>query len=129
MTTTQFILFLALLCLPALYQRIRFFRNKSFLPTCIGRSKGLQIHHGHWGLGFVFITSMLMALGYTHIWTILLTAYGWGLILDEIVPALKMPTVGREIELQVYGRANTATFVIIGAIMVILIVLRLIGLL
>ncbi len=118
MTLIQFGIFLAALALPTIYQRTKFaLSRRSFETLSNSRAKsGLQIHHGHWGFLFELIASFALAFGFRNTLTIGLAGLGWGLMLDEIVPMLKMPTPGRELELQVYARTQKATFVTIGVV-------------
>ena len=117
MTTQQFLVFLALLILPSAYQRTKFaIRRSAFMTTRLRDRSRLAIHHGHWGLLCVFISSISMAFGYHNWLMIVLVGYGWGLISDEIMPMLKMPTVGRDIELQVYARMLPATGFLIAVV-------------
>ena len=119
MTTNQFILFAALLILPSLYQRSKFaLKRHMFLVTKLRDKSGLQIHHAHWGLLILLVTSIALAFGYHGWWTIIGIGYSWGLILDEIVPALKMPTVGRDIELDIYAKSLKPTIIVIAIVVV-----------
>jgi hypothetical protein len=86
------------------------------MTTRLRDKSGLAIHHGHWGLLFVFISSIALAFGYHNWTTIVLAGLGWGLISDEIVPMFKMPSVGRETELDVYARTLLPTGILIGVI-------------
>jgi len=118
MTTAQFIFFAVALVLPTIYQRTKFaLSRKSFHNIELRQKSGLQIHHGHWGFLFALIAMFLFVfLDIRDIWTFGLTGLGWGLMLDEIPPMLKMPTPGRDIELDVYAKTQKAAFVIIGSL-------------
>ena len=119
MTSYQFIIFLIVLILPSTYQRVKFsLKRSTFMKTRIREKSGLQIHHGHWGLLIVFATSIGLVFGH-HGWlSIVALGYGWGLILDEIYPLLKMPTVGREIELDIYAASLRGTIIIIACVVI-----------
>ena len=58
-------------------------------------------------------------------WDIYLLSFGWGLVLDEIIPWLKMPTVGRNIELDVYRNTRNPSLILVCTISVLLILLNL----
>lgn len=117
MLSQYFLFFLALLILPSAYQRVHFaLKRSAFMKTELRDKSGLAIHHGHWGLLFVFIASFALAFGYRNFWIVALMFYGWGLILDEIVPMLKMPSVGREKELEVYARTLSGTIWLVGIV-------------
>jgi hypothetical protein len=45
-----------------------------------------------------------------------LSGLGWGLMFDEIPPMLKMPSVGRDIELQVYAQTKKAAIILIASV-------------
>lgn len=123
MTTYQFILFVLALALPSAYQRTKFaLKRSAFMITPLRTKSGLQIHHAHWGLMFLFASSIALAFGY-HGWLAVIgLGYGWGLILDEIMPHLKMPSVGREIELDVYAASLRGTIILIAAVIIIMVV-------
>jgi hypothetical protein len=124
MTTIQFIIFLVLFISPSLYQRFHYKLNPAyFYKLSLRKKSGLQIHHGHWGLLWIFVSSILFIFGFINIYTILLAGFGWGLLLDEIIPNLKMPTESRDLELEVYKKAEVPTMILIGSLAVIFIVL------
>lgn len=108
-------LFLLCFILPCIYQRMNFMiRPHSFRITRLRDRTGIAIHHGHWGLLWIFLSSMLMIFGMRNVWVILLAGFGWGLLFDEIIPHLKMPSdQGRDKELQVYARHGPATITLI----------------
>ena len=116
MTTRQFVLFLSGLIIPAVYQRLKFALNRpSFRITRLREKSGLNIHHGHWGLLMVFVSTWMLAFGYHGTVSIGLAGVGWGLILDEVVPLLNMPSLGRDLELDVYARSRNATVILVAA--------------
>jgi len=124
MTHRQFALFLCGLVAPSLYQRIKFaLHRRSFYTTRLRDKSGLNLHHGHWGLLFVFVSTWMLAFGLHSIVSIGLAGFGWGLMLDEIVPLLKMPSPSRDIELDVYARSRNATFVFISIVIILSIVI------
>jgi len=42
--------------------------------------------------------------------------FGWGLMLDEIIPMLKMPSPDRDLELDVYRKTKNATIILISVV-------------
>jgi hypothetical protein len=127
MTTREFIPFLSGLIMPMLYQRMKFaLRRRSFLRTPLREKSGLNIHHGHWGLLLAFISMNLLVFGVYNIYSIGLTGFGWGLMLDEIVPMLKMPSPGRTLELEIYEKSRNATIILIGVVALLALVFLLI---
>ena len=121
MTIQELLLFAALLITPTIYQRTKFFfSRKSFDDPQLRKKSGLQIHHGHWGFLIALVTMYLVLFfDIRNSYTFALAGLGWGLMLDEIPPMLKMPTPGRQIELDVYAKTQNATFILIGSILVI----------
>ena len=122
MTTRQFWILIAGLTLPCLYQRTKFAVNRLvFYKTELRRKSGLNIHHGHWGLIFATVSVVMLVSGIRNTLSIGLAGFGWGLMLDEVIPMLKMPSKDknsndRDLELEVYGKARNATVVLIGTI-------------
>ena len=117
MTTRHFFIFLSGLILPVLFQRIRFALNRlSFHRTPLRENSGLNIHHGHWGFLLAFISMNLLVFGVYNILSIGLAGAGWGLMLDEIIPMLKMPSPGRNLELEVYDSSKRATVILISVV-------------
>jgi len=117
MTTRQFILFISGLIVPALYQRLKFiYFHESFYRTELRDMSGLNIHHGHWGALMAFVSMLMLVFGLHNWLSIGLAGFGWGLVLDEIVPMLKMPSSGdRDKELDVYAKSEIGTILLIGA--------------
>ena len=117
MTTPQFILFISGLIVPALYQRLKFiYFRESFYRTELRDKSGLNIHHGHWGLLLALVSTWMLAFGFHNCVSIGIAGFGWGLMLDEVVPMLNMPSPGRDQELDVYGRSKNATAILICAV-------------
>jgi hypothetical protein len=117
MTTRQFVLFLSGLIVPMLYQRMKFALYRlSFHRMPLREKSGLNIHHGHWGFLLAFISMNLLVFGVHDIFSIGLAGFGWGLMLDEIVPMLKMPSPGRALELEIYDKSRNATIILIGIV-------------
>ncbi|MFA6295401.1 MAG: hypothetical protein WC666_03180 [Candidatus Paceibacterota bacterium] len=84
------------------------------------RKTDLDIHHGHFGLFLAFISTWMLIFGFHNIISIGLAGFGWGLMLDEIVPMLKMPSVrNRSLELDVYARSENATIALICTVLII----------
>ncbi|MDE1975373.1 MAG: hypothetical protein KGI49_02585 [Patescibacteria group bacterium] len=114
MTPRQFALFAAGLVLPTLYQRLKFALNRrSFYRTELRRKSGLNIHHGHWGLVLAAVSTWMLVFGLRDYISIGLAGLGWGLMLDEIIPMLRMPSKDRDLELKVYGDSGRATAILI----------------
>jgi len=117
MTISTFILFIIVFIAPTIYQRGHFaLRADDFLKISLRKKVGLQIHHGHWGILWMFISSVLFIFGNHSVFTILLSGLGWGLLLDEIIPNLKMPSNDRVLELEVYKKSTKPTLLLIGII-------------
>ena len=89
MKITEFIAFLIVFIAPSVYQRSKFMLNRhSFEKLSASREKsGLQIHHGHWGILIIFISTIYTVFVENNLYTILAFAYGWGLLIDEIIPS------------------------------------------
>ena len=127
MTTRHFVIFLSGLILPVLYQRIKFaFNRLSFHRTPLREKSGLNIHHGHWGFLLAFISMNLLVFGVHNSFSIGLAGVGWGLMLDEIIPMLKLPSPGRNLELEIYDRSRNATFILMGVVVLLALVFFLI---
>ena len=115
MTTTTFILFIIVFLLPTIYQRAHFaLRAADFHKIELRKKTGLQIHHAHWGLIFIFVSSLWLVFAEKNMYIILLAGLGWGLILDEIIPHLRMPSDDRALELEVYRKSTKPTLILIG---------------
>jgi amino acid transporter len=124
MTTTTFILFIIVFLLPSIYQRGRYaLQPEHFLKISLRKKVGLQIHHAHWGLIYILISSFWLIFADKNMYIILLAALGWGLLFDEIIPHLKMPSNDRILELEVYKKSTKPTIILIGIVIVILIIL------
>lgn len=115
MTKLQFGLFHALLAAPFLYQRSKFAIVPQTFATLspIRRITGLNIHHGHWGLLWIFLGIMISVHFGQGTWTTLFFGLGLGLILDEIIPALQPPGGNRSEELEIYRNSFTATAILV----------------
>ncbi|MDD5165340.1 MAG: hypothetical protein PHG25_02270 [Candidatus Pacebacteria bacterium] len=115
MTLTQLALFIIIFLAPALYQRGHYaLRPEHFNKISLRKKVGLQIHHAHWGLIYIFISSLWFIFADKNIYIILLAGLGWGLILDEIIPHLHMPSDDRALELDVYKKSTKPTLILIG---------------
>lgn len=124
MTYTQFIAFLFLFLAPMIYQRGHYaLRPEHFLRISLRKKVGLQIHHAHWGLIWIFISSVWFIFGDKSIYPILMAGLGWGLILDEIIPHLRMPSDARELELDIYKGATKPTIILIVVVAISFIIL------
>lgn len=124
MNTQQLLLLLAVFIAPLAYQRIHFkIKRNDFMTTPLRTKTKLQIHHGHWGLFIVFLTCLWTLFFGKDILSIIGFGYGWGLIVDEIIPALRMPSDNRNLELDVYASSQKATLVLASIIAVIFVLL------
>lgn len=127
MTNRQFALFLFGFIVPALYQRLKFSLNRRlFHRTRLREKSGLNIHHGHWGFLLAFVSMNLLVFSFRNCFSIGLAGFGWGLMLDEIIPMLKMPSPGRNLELDVYGKTRNATIILIIAVIALSLIIFLI---
>lgn len=123
MTFRQLVIFLSGLIIPMLYQRIKFaVDRRSFHRTRLREKSGLNLHHGHWGFLLAFLSMNLLVFGVYNSFSIGLAGFGWGLMLDEIIPMLKMPSPGRTVELQIYDESRSATIILIGVVVVLVLV-------
>lgn len=123
MTIRQFVLFLSGLIVPMLHQRIKFaLDRRSFQRTPLREKSGLNLHHGHWGFLLAFISMNLLVFGVRNGFSIGLAGFGWGLMLDEIIPMLQMPSPGRTLELQIYDKSKSATIILIGVVVLFVLV-------
>ena len=110
-----------------LYQRMKFALNRlSFHRTPLREKIGLNIHHGHWGFLLAFISMNLLVFGAYNVFSICLAGLGWGLMLDEIIPMLKMPSPGRKLELEIYDKSRSAAIVLMGVVVLLALVFFLI---
>ena len=124
MTTTTFILFIIIFLLPSIYQRSRYaLQPDHFLKISLRKKVKLQIHHAHWGLIYILISSMWLIFADKNIYIILLAALGWGLLFDEIIPHLKMPSNDRLLELDVYKKSTKPTIILISIVVLIFFIL------
>ena len=118
--TLEPILYIFIFVAPVVYQRLHYKLDpKFFYKLGLRQKTGLQIHHAHWGLGWIFLSCILMilqTLQVIHIASFLFlvpATLGWGLFFDEIIPHLRMPSDDRDLELKVYEEAGPATIKII----------------
>jgi hypothetical protein len=51
-----------------------------------------------------------------NIFSISLMGLGWGLLLDEVIPSLMMPSKNRVLELEVYKKAQKPTIFLIAGV-------------
>jgi|GEM_PF-699945 len=118
---------------PMVYQRLHYkLAPQFFYKLGLRKRTGLQIHHAHWGLGWIFISMILMilqTLSIIHIasfWFLLPATLGWGLFFDEIIPHLRMPGDDRALELKVYEEAGPATIKLIAIIAALILIIGII---
>jgi len=114
MTITTFCIFIVLFIAPSLYQRIHYkLKPEHFYTLRLRKKSGLQIHHAHWGLLYILISSMWLIFAEKNMWIVLLAGLGWGLLCDEIIPHLKMPSDDRAHELKVYVESTRPTIILL----------------
>jgi hypothetical protein len=107
-----------------MYQRAKFALNRSLFHRTRLRSKsGFNIHHGHWGLLLAMTSTWMLVFGFHNYISIGLAGFGWGLMLDEIIPMLKMPSFGRNLELDVYGKSRNSTIILISLVVVLSVII------
>jgi len=127
LTNLQFAVFVMLLIMPTIYQRTKFnIKRSSFDRTPLREKSGLNIHHGHWGFLLAMISAFMLVFGWRNAASIGLVGLGFGLMLDEIVPMLKMPSPGRDLELEAYGKSRNATILLVGVVATLSLILFLI---
>ena len=123
MNITLLAVFIIAFILPIAYQRIHFaWRYDDFLKISLRKKVGLQIHHAHWGILWIFISGLWLVFGEKNLFIVALFAFGWGLLTDEIIPSLRMPSNDRHLELTVYGAATRPTLVLAGAAVVLVVI-------
>ena len=112
MDKNKFVVFLICLITPMLYQRVKFlFFHKSFHKIALRKRSGLQIHHGHYGILIVFAATLIFLFaGKNNVVLVGTFGFGWGLVLDEIIPSLLMPGKDRHLELRIYGLSEVRTY-------------------
>ena len=135
MNTTQvlwLVVYVLLFVGPAIYQRYHYKLDPEyFYKLGLRKKTGLQIHHAHWGLGWIFLATILMILQTLNViniasfWFLIPSALGWGLFFDEIIPHLRMPGDDRDLELKVYVEAGPATIKLISYIAIAIVVVTL----
>lgn len=110
MSQTEFWVFVLMFIAPIMYQRCHFlWRPADFQFTPIRSLTGLQIHHAHWGLLWIAAATGMFIAGERNRISIGLAGLGWGLLADEIIPHLRMPSNDRNLELKVYATSEPAT--------------------
>ncbi len=126
MTTDLFASLILTFLAPILYQRLHFvLKRQDFYVTPLRTLTGLQIHHGHWGLLFMIGSGVWFVFGNRQSESTYRTAsfvfvYGLGLLVDEIIPSLKMPSKGRDMELSVYGSTTAPTALLVAVMMLLM---------
>jgi hypothetical protein len=123
MTYEQLLILIGCFVAPTIYQRVKFRWSKnSFYWTPLRSMTGLNIHHGHFGFFLALVGMLLFAFGNHNTWTIGLNGFGWGLMIDEIIPMLLMPPHprGRELELRVYKQSELLTINIVLLIVIVI---------
>jgi hypothetical protein len=103
------IIFIIAFILPFIYLRLLFsIYKKTFNKPYLRTKTGLQIHHGHYGVGLIFIAAIILLFLSRDIWVIVLLGLGLGLIIDESISLMLMPG-NRALELDVYSKSFKST--------------------
>ncbi len=129
MSPTELIILIAVFIAPIAYQRIHFIYKRSHFEKLSGvrEKSGLQIHHAHWGILFLFITTIYTLFWGNDIYSIIGFGYSWGLIADEIIPHLKTPSTDREAELKIYSAARKPTLKLVSMAIILFVILYLVS--
>lgn len=121
----RILIFAIALILPFIYYRGLFYIATGVFNKPLLRTKtGLQIHHLHYGIAFVFIASLLILFSGISTYAIALLGLGLGCMLDEFMASLLMPG-NRPLELQVYKNSLPKTIILFVVILLLLILLTL----
>ena len=122
----MFIGFILCLVAPTIYQRSKFFLYKqSFHKINLREKSGLQIHHGHWGIVILFVSTMMFLFWERNLVSTSLFGLGWGFLLDEVAPSVMMPSKDRTFELAIYEKSTKATLLVFISVIVLILVLYL----
>ncbi len=128
MTQTEFSVFALFFIAPIMYERCHYsWRPSDFQFTPIRTLTGLQIHHAHWGLIWVAISTVMFLVSERNLMSIGLAGLGWGLISDEIIPHLRMPSNDRNLELKVYAESESASIKLAQTVLIIIWLISMIG--
>jgi len=116
---------LAAVALPVAYQRLKYLLLPSSFAefSLIRRATGLNIHHAHWGLLFILSTGVWNSLFARNEWTTLIFFLGLGLLLDEIIPHLRMPGTDRALELTIYEKAARPSIILVAIVIIAIVAL------
>jgi hypothetical protein len=117
----EIIIFAICLALPFAYYRTLFYVAAHVFDRPPLRTKtGLQIHHLHYGVAYIFVASLLILFAGTTLYAIAFLGLGLGCMLDEFIASLMMPG-DRPVELKVYKNALPATAALLSFIVLFLI--------
>lgn len=72
---------------------------------------GLNLHHLHYGIILLVISSLILIFYKTNLYSVALTGFGLGLVLDEFIPSLFLKTTRGE-ELLTYNQNFIGTIVL-----------------
>ena len=119
----ELIIFILAFIAPLLYWRILYYLASHLFNKPFTRTKtGLQVHHGHYGIIFILISSVVTLFTGETVYMTALLGLGLGLILDEFIPSLLMPG-DRTLELEIYRRSLSKTIIFFSIIIAIILLL------
>ncbi len=119
------IIFTICLVLPFAYYRMLFYAASRLFDKPLLRTKtGLQIHHLHYGIAYIFVASLLILFLSANIYAIVFLGLGLGCMLDEFIASLMMPG-DRPLELRVYRNALSKTAILLSVVVLLLILMTL----
>lgn len=105
-------IFVISLLLPMLYWRTISRLAKNYMKKPITRTKtGLQIHHLHHGIFFVFIASLILLFIGKNNYVIALLGVGLGLMFDFFIPSILIKS-DRKKELKIYQETFVKTLIL-----------------
>ncbi len=102
----------------------KFALNRSlFHHTRLRNKSGLNIHHGHWGFLLALLSTWMLVFGFHNYISIGLAGFGWGLMLDEIMPMLNMPSLAEILSLMFMENSRNATIILISLVVVLSVII------
>lgn len=108
---------------PLIYWRSLFYFVSKIFDKPFTRAKtGLQVHHIHYGILFVLISSIILLFNQESNFVIILLGLGLGLMLDEFIPSLLMPG-NRSMELEIYRKSFSKTIYLFLIIIVVILLI------
>ena len=114
------IIFTIAFLLPFFYWRLMFVVAKKFAerPKLIGT--GIQVHHLHYGIILLLISTAGLLLFGKNTWVVILHGLGLGLIFDEFISSLNLPE-HRALGLKLYRASFVGTLMLFSAIVIVII--------